>query len=360
MTEIIGVRFKPGGKMYYFNPRGEQVQVGQPVIIETAKGVEFAQCVQGNTMVDEMELVSTLRPMLRVATEDDFRQLERNKEREKRAYDLCQHKIQEHKLDMKLVEVKYSFDGSKVMFYFTADERVDFRALVKDLASALRTRIELRQIGVRDEARMMGGLGICGRPFCCKAFLDDFQPVSIKMAKTQNISLNPTKISGACGRLMCCLKYEQDAYEDLIRSAPRLDSLVKTPDGVGVVNQVNLLREQSRVVLDEDPENPKVYPNEELEIIRRGKGKRPEGYEKPEKPMRTRLSGVERPEQAPAEPEKRKSRGGQNRKNPPRAAAPKAEGERKGARSAEGEQAGKPNKRPPRRRPRKNKDEAQS
>jgi cell fate regulator YaaT (PSP1 superfamily) len=357
MTEIIGVRFKSGGKMYYFNPRGEQVQVGQSVIIETAKGVEFAQCVQGNTMVDEMELVSTLRPMLRVATEADFQQLERNKEREKKAYQLCQKKIQDHKLDMKLVEVKYSFDGSKVVFYFTADERVDFRALVKDLASALRTRIELRQIGVRDEARMMGGLGICGRPFCCKAFLDDFQPVSIKMAKTQNISLNPTKISGACGRLMCCLKYEQDAYEDLIRNAPRLDSLVKTPDGVGVVNQVNLLREQSRVVLDDDPETPKVYPNEELEIIRRGKGKRPAGYEKPEKPEkpeRRRLSGVERPEQAEEEDKRRSSRG---RRNGGKTGAPKAaEGEekRKAEKQGEGESA---RKRSPRRRQRKNKEE---
>ena len=360
MTEIIGVRFKTGGKMYYFNPRGEQVQVGQSVIIETAKGVEFAQCVQGNTMVDEMELVSTLRPMLRVATEEDFRQLERNKEREKKAYQLCQKKIQEHKLDMKLVEVKYSFDGSKVVFYFTADERVDFRALVKDLASALHTRIELRQIGVRDEARMMGGLGICGRPFCCKAFLDDFQPVSIKMAKTQNISLNPTKISGACGRLMCCLKYEQDAYEDLIRKAPRLESLVKTPDGVGVVNQVNLLREQSRVVLDDDPETPKVYPNEELEIIRRGKGKRPAGYEKPEKPEkpeRKRLSGVERPEQAAEEDKRRSSRGGQNRKSGGKTGAPKpAEGEekRKEEKQGEGESVRKRN---PRRRQRKNREE---
>lgn len=364
MTEIIGVRFKPGGKMYYFNPRGETVKVGQSVIIETTKGVEFAQCVQGNTMVDEMELVSTLRPMLRVATEDDFRQLERNKEREKRAFELCQRRIQEHRLDMKLVEVKYSFDSSKVVFYFTADERVDFRALVKDLASALRTRIELRQIGVRDEARMMGGLGICGRPFCCKAFLDDFQPVSIKMAKTQNISLNPTKISGACGRLMCCLKYEQDAYEDLLRNAPKLDSLVKTPDGVGIINQVNLLREQSRVVLDEDPETPRVYANEELEIIRRGKGKRPAGYEKPEKPekpVRTRLSGLERPEQtaAPAEQEKRRSKGGQGRRSAVRGQASKGAQEAEGKKpvKSEGEQPPKSSKRSFRRRQRKNRDE---
>ncbi len=372
MTEIIGVRFKPGGKMYYFNPKGEKVEVGQSVIIETSKGVEFAKCVQSNTMVDEMELVTTLRPMLRVATEEDFLQLERNKERQRRAYELCQQKIQEHKLDMKLVEVKYSFDGGKVVFYFTADERVDFRSLVKDLASNLHTRIELRQIGVRDEARMMGGLGICGRPFCCKAFLDDFQPVSIKMAKTQSISLNPTKISGACGRLMCCLKYEQDAYEDLIKHAPRLDSLVKTPDGIGVINQVNLLREQSRVVLDDDPETPKIYPNEELEVIRRGKGKRPAGYEKPEKtekPVRTHLSGLERPEQVSAEqpqsagePEKRRSRGGKGRGSN-RAAAPKASQEGEGKRRApkgEGEQEGRSARRSNRRRHRpKNKEGAE-
>ena len=359
MTEIIAVRFKSGGKVYYFNPKGVHVEVGQSVIIETSKGVEFAQCVQSNTMVDEMELVSTLRPMLRVATEDDFRQVERNKEREKRAYEVCQKKIQEHKLEMKLVEVKYSFDGSKVVFYFTADGRVDFRGLVKDLASVFRTRIELRQIGVRDEARMMGGLGICGRPFCCKAFLDDFQPVSIKMAKTQNISLNPTKISGACGRLMCCLKYEQDAYEDLIKNAPRLDSLVNTPDGVGVVNQVNLLRERSRVVLDNDPDNPKMYSNEELEVIRRGKGKRPEGYEKPERPekpaQRTRLSGVERPERTAAaaqetteEGKARRSKPGQSRtrrggkpEGEPRRRTKPEEAKPEGAKAPEGEGKGK-------------------
>lgn len=279
MTEIIGVRFKSGGKLYYFNPNGVHVREGQSVIIETSKGVEFAECVQSNTMVDEMELVTTLRPMLRVATDADFRQVERNKELEKTAYSVCQKKIAEHRLDMHLVSVKYSFDGSKILFFFTADERVDFRNLVKDLASIFHTRIELRQIGVRDEARMMGGLGICGRPFCCAQFLDDFQPVSIKMAKTQNISLNPTKISGSCGRLMCCLKYEQDAYEDLLRRAPKLESLVKTPDGIGVVNQLNLLREQCRVQLDNDPDTIHIYKNDELEIIRSGKGKRPAGYE---------------------------------------------------------------------------------
>ena len=281
MTEIIGVRFKDGGKLYYFNPNGVQVQAGQHVIIETSKGIEFGECALANTMIDEMELIAALRPMLRVATEADYAQVKSNQEKEKKAFQICQDKITEHKLEMKLVEVKYSFDGSKILFFFTADGRVDFRHLVKDLASIFCTRIELRQIGVRDEAKIMGGLGICGRPFCCSQFLSDFQPVSIKMAKTQNISLNPTKISGVCGRLMCCLKYEQDAYEDLLKDTPKLESLVNTPDGVGVVNQIQLLREQVKVVLDSDPDTPKVYRKEDIEIIRNGKGKRPPGYEFP-------------------------------------------------------------------------------
>ena len=281
MTEIIGVRFKDGGKLYYSNPNGVQVQAGQHVIIETSKGIEFGECALANTMIDEMELIAALRPMLRVATEADYAQVKSNQEKEKKAFQICQDKIAEHKLEMKLVEVKYSFDGSKILFFFTADGRVDFRHLVKDLASIFCTRIELRQIGVRDEAKIMGGLGICGRPFCCSQFLSDFQPVSIKMAKTQNISLNPTKISGVCGRLMCCLKYEQDAYEDLLKDTPKLESLVNTPDGVGVVNQIQLLREQVKVVLDSDPDTPKVYRKEDIEIIRNGKGKRPPGYEFP-------------------------------------------------------------------------------
>ena len=281
MTEIIGVRFKDGGKLYYFNPNGVQVQAGQHVIIETSKGIEFGECALANTMIDEMELIAALRPMLRVATEEDYAQVKANQEKEKKAFQICQDKIAEHKLEMKLVEVKYSFDGSKILFFFTADGRVDFRHLVKDLASIFCTRIELRQIGVRDEAKIMGGLGICGRPFCCSQFLSDFQPVFIKMAKTQNISLNPTKISGVCGRLMCCLKYEQDAYEDLLKDTPKLESLVNTPDGVGVVNQIQLLREQVKVVLDSDPDTPKVYRKEDIEIIRNGKGKRPPGYEFP-------------------------------------------------------------------------------
>ena len=284
MTEVIGVRFKDGGKVYYFNPRGIPVKVGEHVIIETAKGISFGECALSNTMVDEMELISALRPVLRVATPEDMKRVESNRRNERRAYEIAQQKIQEHKLEMKLVEVKYSFDGSKILFYFTADGRVDFRHLVKDLASVFRTRIELRQIGVRDETKMMGGLGICGRPFCCTQFLRDFQPVSIKMAKTQNISLNPTKISGVCGRLMCCLKYEQDAYEDLLKDTPKLESLVRTPDGVGVVNQVQLLREQVKVTLDQDPDSPKLYHKADIEIIRNGKGKRPPGYEFPVAP----------------------------------------------------------------------------
>lgn len=282
MTEIISVRFKSGGKDYYFNPNGLQVQEGQEVIIETAKGMECATCVKGNNMIDEEELISPLRPVLRIATPGDLRQLEENRKKEERAFQICQQKIAEHGLEMKLIEVEYSFDGSKILFFFTADGRVDFRALVKDLASVFRTRIELRQIGVRDEAKMLGGLGVCGRAYCCTTFLNDFHPVSIKMTKTQNLSLNPTKISGACGRLMCCLKYEQDAYQDLIKRAPKQDSLVETPDGVGTVCQVNLLRETSKVILDSDPDSPQVYPNSELTVVRSGKGRRPAGYEKPE------------------------------------------------------------------------------
>ena len=282
MTEIISVRFKEGGKSYYFNPNGITVAVGESVIIETSRGIEFGECVESNRLIDEMELVSPLRPVVRKATEADHKMRRENQEKEKKAYDICQEKIQEHGLDMKLVEVEYNFDGSKILFFFTSEGRVDFRALVRDLAAIFHTRIELRQIGVRDEAKMLGGLGICGRPYCCNAFLDDFHPVSIKMAKTQNLSLNPTKISGACGRLMCCLKYEQEAYEDVLKRTPKLESLVETPDGVGTVNSVQLLREKVKVKLDEDPENPRVYSNDEITVIRSGKGKRPEGYELPE------------------------------------------------------------------------------
>ena len=281
MVEIISVRFKNGGKQYYFNPDGKQFQLGDGVIVETSRGTEYGECVQENTMIDEIELIAPLRPVVRKATEEDKLTVEKNKEKEKKAFDICQAKIAEHGLDMKLVEAEYSFEGNKVLFFFTSDGRVDFRALVKDLASTIHARIELRQIGVRDEAKMLGGLGICGRPFCCSQFLDEFQPVSIKMAKTQNLSLNPTKISGTCGRLMCCLKYEQDAYEDLVKKAPKQDSFVETPDGAGTVSSVNLLRQTVQVRLDSAPETPKCYHNCELCVIRSGKGKRPEDYVEP-------------------------------------------------------------------------------
>lgn len=281
MVEIISIRFKNGGKEYYFNPNGIQFQVGDGVIVETSRGTEYAQCIRENNMVDEIELTAPLRPVVRKATPEDLKLMERNREREKHALSICQQKIAEHGLDMKLVRAEYSFDGSKILFFFTSEGRVDFRALVKDLAGALHTRIELRQIGVRDEAKLLGGLGICGKPFCCAQFLEEFQPVSIKMAKTQNLSLNPTKISGTCGRLMCCLKYEQEAYEDLVKHAPKQESFVETPDGAGTVINVNLLRQTVQVRLESDSESPKTYHNSELCIIRSGKGKRPEGYVEP-------------------------------------------------------------------------------
>ncbi len=281
MTEIIGVRYKSGGKQYYFDPRGTQVPVGTGVIVQTARGLEFGECTLANAEVEDEQVVQPLQPMVRIADDTDLDVIARNRQKEARAMQVCQEKIQQHGLDMKLVDVDYSFEGNKILFFFTSDARVDFRALVKDLAGTFRARIELRQIGVRDEAKMLGGLGICGQPFCCSAFLNEFQPVSIKMAKTQNLSLNPTKISGTCGRLMCCLKYEQEAYEDLVKKSPKMDSFVETPDGAGTVSGVNLLREQVKVRLESAPETPKCYHNCEICVIRSGKGKRPEDYVQP-------------------------------------------------------------------------------
>jgi len=281
MAEIIGVRFKSGGKQYYFDPQGVTVTPGEGVIIETSRGVEYGECVKGNADIPDEQLVAPLRPMLRLATEEDIESVEKNREREARAFRVCQQKIAEHGLDMKLVEVEYNFEGNKILFFFTSEGRVDFRALVKDLAAIFHTRIELRQIGVRDEAKMLGGLGICGRPFCCASFLEEFQPVSIKMAKTQNLSLNPTKISGTCGRLMCCLKYEQGAYEDAVRRCPKQESFVETPDGVGTITGVNLLREQVKVRIDGSADAPKSYHNCEICVVRSGKGKRPDDYVSP-------------------------------------------------------------------------------
>ena len=244
MTEVISVRFRGGCKNYYFDPKGLQVKMGEQVVVETAQGAEFATCTEGNHEVEDSAIVKPLCAVLRMATDSDRRIVEYNRKRESEAFDICEKKIADHGLEMKLVNVSVGFDGNKIIFYFTADGRVDFRELVRDLASVFRARIELRQIGVRDEAKMIGGLGICGRPFCCSEFLDGFMPVSIKMAKTQNLSLNPAKISGTCGRLMCCLKYEQYAYEDAARRMPKVESFVQTPDGPGNVKSIDLLQKR--------------------------------------------------------------------------------------------------------------------
>ena len=286
MTEVISVRFRGGCKNYYFAPGDRQVRMGDQVIVETAQGPEFATCTEGNHEVEDSAIVHPLSNVIRMATENDRRTVEYNRRRESEAFDICEKKIADHGLEMKLVNVSCNFEGSKIIFYFTADGRVDFRELVRDLAGVFRARIELRQIGVRDEAKMIGGLGICGRPFCCSQFLDGFMPVSIKMAKTQNLSLNPTKISGTCGRLMCCLKYEQNAYEDAAKRMPKNESFVQTPDGPGNVKSVNLLRETVKVSLDSEPEPQKCYHNCEICVLRNGKGSR-EGIEIPkERPER--------------------------------------------------------------------------
>ncbi len=274
MVEVVDIQFRPGQKIYYFDPNGITCKLGDHVIIDTARGPEYGVCAGGNHSISAKEVVSPLRNVLRLATAQDEKVVEENRAKEKRAFELCLQKIREHQLDMQLVSAEYAFDGSKILFFFTADERVDFRELVKQLAGMLRTRIELRQIGVRDKAKMVGGLGICGRPFCCAEFLDDFQPVSIKMAKTQNLSLNPTKISGTCGRLMCCLKYEQDTYESLIRTSPKLESFVDTPDGRGTVIELDLLRQRVKVRMEERPESVSVFSNEEIAVLRSGKAKK--------------------------------------------------------------------------------------
>ena len=286
MTEVISVKFKNRGKVYFFDPHGIAVRTGEKVVVETSRGLELAECVQGNHAVPDETVVQPLRSLARIATKDDLRIEEINHRREKEAFSICKQKIAEHGLDMKLVDVECSFEGNKTMFFFTSDGRVDFRELVKDLASVFRNRIELRQIGVRDEAKMLGGLGICGRPFCCSQFMEDFVPVSIKMAKTQSLSLNPTKISGTCGRLMCCLKYEQAAYEEALKHLPKNDSFVQTPDGPGNVSDVNVLKETVHVRLDEKPDSPKCYHNCEVCVLRNGKGSR-DGIEVPaERPAR--------------------------------------------------------------------------
>lgn len=269
MTEVIGVRFKDVGKIYYFDPNSVPLKIGDYVIVETARGVECGQVAMANKQLEDTEILFPLKKMIRQATEKDLECLKQNKEKEKKAFKICEEKILQHNLDMKLVDVEYTLDNNKILFYFTADGRVDFRALVKDLASVFRTRIELRQIGVRDEAKMLGGIGVCGRPFCCSSFLGEFQPVSIKMAKEQGLSLSPVKISGTCGRLMCCLKYEQDAYSDLLRKTPKVGAIVNTPDGKGTVVEQNLITGVLKVSLDKS-ENaaPSTYTVKQVKIIK--------------------------------------------------------------------------------------------
>lgn len=281
MTEVISVKFKPDGRAYYFDPNGVAASPGDLVIVETARGLECATVSEAATSVPDEKIVKPLKKMVRIANDADLRRVEENKKKADEAFRVCEQKIVEHKLDMKLVEAEYAFEGGKILFYFTSDGRVDFRGLVKDLAGCLHARIELRQIGVRDEAKMLGGLGICGQPFCCARFLDDFQPVSIKMAKEQGLSLNPTKISGSCGRLMCCLKYEQDAYEYLNSITPPVGSVVKTASGTGTVVDENPLTGLLYVRIENETVPIKVNRNEVEVIHNKRAKKKPQAQQNP-------------------------------------------------------------------------------
>ena len=269
MIKVVGVRFKKAGKIYYFDPADMNIQKDTYVVVETARGIEFGECVIGIKEINENDIVSPLKSVLRIATNEDIEKHFKNKDKEKDAFDICLKKIQEHGLTMKLIDVEYTFDNNKVIFYFTADGRVDFRDLVKDLATIFKTRIELRQIGVRDEAKMLGGLGPCGRPMCCSSFLGDFASVSIKMAKEQNLSLNPTKISGICGRLMCCLNYEQSTYEDIRKRMPKVGSIVKTSEGTGEVFSNNIVMESIKVKLKKGEEEVlEEFKIDNIELIK--------------------------------------------------------------------------------------------
>ena len=271
MAIIIGVKFKGAGKVYYFYPDEATLNAGDYVVVETSRGIECGTVTFGNREISDDGLNRPLKKIIRPATAEDIAHLEENRKKEEKAYGICLKKIIEHNLKMKLVTVEYTFDNNKILFYFTADGRVDFRELVKDLAGIFRTRIELRQIGVRDESKMLGGFGICGREFCCKGFLSDFQPVSIKMAKEQGMSLNPVKISGTCGRLMCCLKYEQEAYSDLLKKTPKIGAYVSTPDGKGTVVDQNLIKGILNVQLQKNPDSPpKSYKVDEVKLIKDG------------------------------------------------------------------------------------------
>ena len=311
MATVIGVRFKKAGKVYYFDPCDFWPKPGQNVVVETARGIEFGEVVTGARSVSDEQIVSPLKKVVRIATEEDEQRAEYNARREQEAFRICQEKVAKHKLEMKLVSVEYTFDNSKIIFYFTANGRVDFRELVKDLASVFKMRIELRQIGVRDEAKMLGGLGSCGRPICCGAFLGDFQPVSIKMAKEQNLSLNPSKISGQCGRLMCCLKYEQDTYEKTLKRVPRVGKDIVTPDGVGVITEINAIRERVKVrirVGDDDSFEVREYSMDD--VRKPGPDDAPAIRETPKpqerKPQGKRTPIPEQSEETEEEPKKKR------------------------------------------------------
>jgi cell fate regulator YaaT (PSP1 superfamily) len=268
MVKVVGVRFKKAGKVYYFDPDQFKIEAGANVIVETARGIEFGEVVIPLREVEDTEIVAPLKKVMRMATEEDARHAAENSSKEKEAFEICLQKILNHNLDMKLIDVEYTFDNNKILFYFTADGRVDFRELVKDLAAVFKTRIELRQIGVRDESKMMGGIGVCGRVLCCTSYLGEFQPVSIKMAKEQGLSLNPTKISGTCGRLMCCLKYEQDAYDQIIKRAPKIGAIVETPEGQGVVVETYIIKEIVKVRLDKGNETDlETFKFADLKVI---------------------------------------------------------------------------------------------
>ncbi len=276
MTKVTGVRFKKMGKIYYFDPCDFDIETGMHVVVETSRGIEYGLAVIGSKEVEDDKIVSPLKKVLRIATPEDDKTVENNKKKEQEAFEICKKKIEKHGLQMKLIDVEYTFDHNKILFYFTADGRIDFRELVRDLAAVFKTRIELRQIGVRDQAKMIGGLGVCGRVLCCNSYMGDFDPVSIKMVKEQNLSLNPTKISGTCGRLMCCLKNEQAVYETLAKNCPNAGALVETPDGKGTVTSVNVLKGVALVAIGEAEKSVKEYRTKDLKILKKGSRKEEE------------------------------------------------------------------------------------
>lgn len=315
MTKVIGVRFRNVGKLYYFDPHDLDIKKGDRVIVETARGVECGDVGMGVREVADDTIVKPLKAVQRKATDQDVQKYETFRQKEKEAYDICRQKIKEHKLDMKLVDVEYTFDGQKILFYFTADGRVDFRELVKDLAAVFRTRIELRQIGVRDESKILGGVGMCGKPFCCSTFLFEFQPVSIKMAKEQGKSLNPTKISGTCGRLMCCLKYEQEVYEELSKRIPRNGSIVETADGTGVVVDGNVLGGTVKVRIGEGGDTvSRSFDVDEITVI---SAKKPQQSQQQKQPRQTKGGAKSEPKNSAKSEtkngEESKKSGGRNR-----------------------------------------------